>query len=143
MNSMKNNKRASIPITILVLGVFAVCGLALITFTFFGYKSGPLIAETIEGINTDVEKFYFYTSDIVGDSLETAIKKIKINEEDDISIEGDYLVIKRKYVAPPGESILDLVKDSDDSEGKSILELIEESKSKSLVVEFTYREKIK
>lgn len=56
------NKKADIPITILVLGVFAVCALAITSFMIFKIEGSKdsLGIEVFEEIHADVEKFYFY-----------------------------------------------------------------------------------
>lgn len=57
---IQNSKKANIPITILVLGVFAVCALAVISFKVFDNSTSDLAAEFVEGINQEVEKYNFY-----------------------------------------------------------------------------------
>ena len=87
------NKKGNIPITILVIGVVAICILALGSFVYSGFKLNKHFSiGFFEDIQSDVEKFYFYTSD-----------KIKMpNEEsasylDDALIDsGGDLVIKRE-----------------------------------------------
>jgi len=57
------NKRADIPITILVLGVVAICGLAILSFIVsskVNVKSDDLGLEVFEKLHADVEKFEFY-----------------------------------------------------------------------------------
>ncbi len=56
------NKRADIPIIILVLGVFVVCALAITSFMIFKIEGSKdsLGIELFQEINTDMEKFLFY-----------------------------------------------------------------------------------
>lgn len=56
------NKKADIPITILVIMIVAICVLAILSFvgSETKVKSNYLGVELIEEINADVEKFYFY-----------------------------------------------------------------------------------
>ena len=56
------NKRADIPITILVLGVIAICGLAILSFIVSEKlnKTDELGIEVFEKLYSDVEKFEFY-----------------------------------------------------------------------------------
>ncbi len=62
MNLKIKNKKADIPITILVIMVVAICVLAILSFSGSETKvqSNYLGVELIEEINADVEKFYFY-----------------------------------------------------------------------------------
>jgi len=56
------NKRADIPVTILVLGVLAICGLAILSFIVSEKlnKTDELGTEVFERLHSDVEKFEFY-----------------------------------------------------------------------------------
>ena len=58
------NKRANIPIIILVLGVLAVCGVVLLNFTLFkkNYNEDFNCLNIIEQVNSIAEKFKFYES---------------------------------------------------------------------------------
>ena len=70
---MIKNKRGDIPVTILVIGVFAICGLAILSFMYsniFVVKLDNLGIEIFEDIHTSVEQFYFYLN--IGDSSEIA-----------------------------------------------------------------------
>ena len=70
------NKRGEIPITILVLGIFAICALALISFVVSDYKffKSSFDISLIESVHADVEKFHFYVN--YGDSELVAANKI-------------------------------------------------------------------
>ena len=59
------NRRADIPITILVLGVVAICGLAILSFvvsknSVLDNYNDPLGLSVFEQVHSDVEKFEFY-----------------------------------------------------------------------------------
>ncbi len=56
------NKRGDIPITILVIGVFAICGLAMISFflSVNNQKAGFENIRVIEEIKFENEKYLFY-----------------------------------------------------------------------------------
>jgi len=57
------NKRADIPITILVIGVLAICGLAILSFIISDkvkLKSDNLGLDVFEKLYTDFEKYVFY-----------------------------------------------------------------------------------
>ena len=72
------NKKADVPITILVIMVVAICILAILSFVNSRNRvqSSPLGIELIEEINSDVEKFYFYLNLDGGFSKEEAAEKI-------------------------------------------------------------------
>ena len=55
------NKKGNIPITILVIGVVAICVLALGSFVFSSFKLNKSFSLGVfEDIQSDVENFYFY-----------------------------------------------------------------------------------
>ena len=90
MKKFIKNKKADIPVMILVFGVFAICGLAILSFIVSNHMSmenNSLGVEVIEELNSDVEKFYFY-SEIYGD--DEAAKRI-----DGVVIRGNQLIIKK------------------------------------------------
>ena len=89
------NKNGDVPTAILVLGTFAVCALALISFfasnlfvqnTFFG-------PELVEKMNSQVNEYNFYGSkDLNGEE----IREILLLEEDFyINKEGKYFEINK------------------------------------------------
>ncbi len=90
MKKILKEKRADIPVTILVLGVLVICALAIVSFIVSKNKSeeNPLGIETIEAVNSDFEKFQFYKN--LGFSNEEAAEKINA------TIEGNFLVIKKQ-----------------------------------------------
>ena len=59
---MIKNKAGDISVTILVIGVFAVCTFALFTFIYSSAKSENSIRgfEVMEQANSQIEKYYFY-----------------------------------------------------------------------------------
>ena len=63
MKNIIKNKKADIPITILVIGVFAICTLAILSFKFIDIKTTKGFYESIEAIeemNSQIQKHYFY-----------------------------------------------------------------------------------
>lgn len=56
------NKKASVPVTILVIGVFALCSLAMFTFFVSDFKIGNSFVGlgVMQEINSEVEAYYFY-----------------------------------------------------------------------------------
>lgn len=84
------NKKAQIPIVILVLGVFAICSLAIISFIVSDVQifKKDFGVNLIESVHADVEKFYLYQN--LGDSPSVASEKV------DARIEGDFLVFERQ-----------------------------------------------
>ena len=76
MNALIKSKKADIPVTILVIGVFIICGLTIFSFivsTSLSKKHG-LGNGLFEEIHSDIERFYFYLN--TGDSKEIAAEKI-------------------------------------------------------------------
>lgn len=82
-------KKADIPVTILVLGVFVVCALAIISFVIFEnkQKTDPLGIELFEEIHADVEKFYFYNH--------TVFSREEAAEQIGAELNGNQLTIER------------------------------------------------
>ena len=62
MTKFVKNKKADIPITILVIMIVAISVLAILSFvgSITKVKLNYLGVELIKGINADIEKFYFY-----------------------------------------------------------------------------------
>ncbi|MFH1787234.1 MAG: hypothetical protein ABH811_00355 [archaeon] len=88
---MKNkiNKRGDIPVTILVIGVFAVCTLAILSFKFFDIKTNEDFYKIIgasEEMNTQIQKYYFY------DNVEVS----EGNIEKFLNIQNGFLEIEKK-----------------------------------------------
>lgn len=94
MKKILKEKKADIPITILVLGVLIICVLAIVSFVISKNKNEKnlLGVEVIEAVNSDAEKFYFYRN--LGFSNEEAAEKINA------TIEGNYLIIRRDGFRP-------------------------------------------
>ena len=76
------NKRADIPITILTIGVFAICVLAMMSF----YLSDREVQESfidiglIEQINSKMEKYIFYEKVGIDENKIKDILEIKTSE---------------------------------------------------------------
>jgi flagellar basal body-associated protein FliL len=63
MKPISINKRANIPITILVLGVLLICGLAILSFYLSGQKSNEISnVSVLEKIKIQKEKMEFYNN---------------------------------------------------------------------------------
>lgn len=78
--SFRRNDRGDIPVTILVIGVFAICALAIISFILsdvvkFDTKKN-LGIDLAEEVHIDIEKYDFYTSSKIGNTPELARDKI-------------------------------------------------------------------
>lgn len=56
------NKKGDIPITILVIGVVAVCALALLSFLSSSFNIGQSFAGValMEEMNSEIDQYYFY-----------------------------------------------------------------------------------
>jgi len=93
------NKKGNIPITILVIGVVAICILAIGSFLFSEIKlSENLNIGYFEDIHSDIEEFYFYIN--AGDNQEVAAEKIdaKINGEGRLEINKKVVGMTINYV---------------------------------------------
>lgn len=89
MKKLIKNKKGDIPITILVIGIFAVCTLAILSFKFMDIKITKGFYESIEAIeemNSQIQEYYFYKNAQVGDS---DIEKF-------LNIKGGYIEIEKK-----------------------------------------------
>lgn len=91
MNKIQKSKKGDISITILVLGVFAVCSLALLSF----YLSGISGKETffrvgiIEKINSLADEIKFYKNSEINQAPEDLMDIFKNeNPEDDLVFHG-------------------------------------------------------
>ena len=86
------NKRGDIPVMILVFGVFAICGLAILSFIIFDERifggGEGLGVEVIEELNSDIEKFYFYRGILGDDNKAAEIIGVEIHN-------GNQLIIKK------------------------------------------------
>lgn len=71
------NKKADIPVMILVLGVVAICILAISSFIISKSREDPLGTELFEEIHSDLEKFHFYSNisskEIAADKINATI----------------------------------------------------------------------
>jgi hypothetical protein len=81
------NKKADVPVMILVIGVVAICILAISSFVVVKGREDSLGLELLEEIHSDVEKFYFYVN--AGFSKEKAAQNIGAE------IIGNQLMIER------------------------------------------------
>ena len=88
------NNRGDIPVMILVIGVVAICGLAIFSFISFKKLSDENSLEEglylFEQIDCDLEKFYFYTNDKIDFTNKQAAEMI------DAKIVGGKLVIEKE-----------------------------------------------
>ena len=95
-NLLKMNKRGDIPITILVIGVLAICVLAI--FSFYSsnrnFKNTPVSMDVIEKILIEKEKISLY-NEILGFTQEE-IKEIFDIKED---IQGRYISAQKDDIS--------------------------------------------
>ena len=97
MKNIIKNKKGDIPITILVIGVFAICTLAILSFKFMDIKNTKGFYESIEAIeemNSQIQKYYFYNNVGVDGKEFLEAKEGYIEVEKKI---GDKTIIKIKY----------------------------------------------
>jgi hypothetical protein len=66
-----NGRKANIPIVLLVIGVFVLCGLALLTFFVSSFAVGNSFVgvNVLQELNTAVDEYLFYKNQGVSDSL--------------------------------------------------------------------------
>ena len=103
MKKLIKNKKADIPVTILVIGVFAICTLAILSFKFMDIKTTKGFYESVEGVeemNSQIQKYYFYKNLGIENS---EIEKLLDIKEGYIEVEkkiDDDFIIKIKYPVP-------------------------------------------
>ncbi len=83
------NKKGDIAITILVIGVFAICSLALLTFYISDYKiSNSFVGlDVMQNLNADVDLYRYY--------LDQGMSEEELDKEFGITTEGEYKHIFR------------------------------------------------
>jgi hypothetical protein len=93
INKMLKNKRGDIPVIVLVIGVVALCTLAIVSF--YIYKGGVgkdfEVVEVIEQIKLQKEKIAFYKN--TGMGMEE-IREILEIEEDFLYIKTDSISVR-------------------------------------------------
>ena len=89
------NKKGDIPITILVIGVFAVCSLALLTFFISDFRiSNSFVGlEIMDKVNTLNEEYIFYSNELTEEELDELVRYFNWTEE----IGVRYLSYKESY----------------------------------------------
>lgn len=101
MKNIIKNKKGDIPVTILVIGVFAICTLAILSFKFMDIKNTKGFYESIEAIeemNSQIQKYYFYKNVGVSDLELQEFLGIDENQFIEIKKEIDgETIIKIKY----------------------------------------------
>lgn len=62
---LEMNKRGDIPVTVLVIGVFAVCALALFTFFVADFNTSNSFVglKIMEEMNSQIDEYLFYKND--------------------------------------------------------------------------------
>jgi len=93
MREMIKNKKANVPITILVLGVLLICGLAILSFFLSSQKINDLSAVSVlEKIKIQKDKMEFY------DNLEVEYLEGEFNINNDASLGKEYLFLQEGNV---------------------------------------------
>lgn len=97
MKKIIKNKKADVPITILVIGVFFICILAIGSFYLFGNRIKRIFigVDIIEKMNSEIEKYYFYKN--LGEFDEEQITNILDIKEDEEGVcpTGKYLYLEK------------------------------------------------
>jgi len=75
------NKKADIPIVILVLAIIAICLLAIFSFISFNFKVGRAFAQVsvIEKLDTQISEYNFYKNNQVPDERIEEVLDIREN----------------------------------------------------------------
>ena len=90
------NRRGDVPISILVLGVVAVCALAIISFSISGNSArNNLGIGIMEEIYSAVEEFHFYLN--AGFSEQEALERMLFQTELEAEISAGKLIVVGKY----------------------------------------------
>ena len=88
------NKKSSVPVTILVIGVFLVCSYALLTFFISDFKisNSFIVVTLVREANIQIDEYLFYKNS--GVSLEKIDKYF-----DEISFDSNFnsLVLKKEF----------------------------------------------
>ena len=100
----KLNKRGDVSITILVIGVFAVCTLAILSFLFYNQLNQGVFVNTeiFEDLSSQEENFYFYVN--AGYSSQESAQKIGAQ------IESNRLILNAEENSLSVQYIVDLNK---------------------------------
>ena len=89
------NKRADVAITILVIGVFAICALAIISFILYNQQtqSNFITTDTVENLSVTLNNFYLYVN--LGLSPQDAANKVGGQ------LEGNQLILNAEQNQSP------------------------------------------
>ena len=104
------NKKANIPITLLVIGIFVICALAIVTFISSDIKTSGSFEglEAMKNINSKINKYSFYSGE--GVNVE-GLFDVRFNDFDEevlyveaygkkgfFNLGEDYLIFSVEYV---------------------------------------------
>ena len=91
------NKRGNIPITILVIGIVAICGLALLSFfsSSFNLEQSFTNVPVIEELNVKIAEYNFYKAKGISEAQITEALNIK----EDTRTKGKYLFVEQNSVS--------------------------------------------
>jgi hypothetical protein len=95
MVGLVNNRRGDIPITILVIGIFGVCVLAIISFIYsnISLRNDLVGVDVVESVNNQIEYLAFK-----GESLILPVQLI--NKRKFLPFTKDELLFSVKYESP-------------------------------------------
>lgn len=115
-------KKGDIPVMILVLGVFAICAMAILTFYFnvFKFTNSFYGYELVEKVNSDIDLYNFYKSQgFSDDETEKAVNHLysfyvangfSANEAEKFKVlkkEGSgYIIKERNFVGEEEVSVV-------------------------------------
>jgi hypothetical protein len=89
------NKKGDVPVTLLVIGVFAVCSLALLTFFVSDFRiSNSFVGlEIMDKANTLTEEYIFYSEKLDTEDFEELENYFNWTEENGVR----YLELEKSY----------------------------------------------
>ncbi len=93
-DSFRRNRKGDIPIIILVIGVIAICGLALLSFfsSSFNLEQSFTNVPIMEELNVKIAEYNFYKAKGVSESQINEILNIKEDSQ------GRYLLVEQNTV---------------------------------------------
>jgi flagellar basal body-associated protein FliL len=103
---MMKNKKADIPITILVIGVLGICALAILSFFLSdrSVKNDFVVLEAVEKASILKDKISFYRNLKFEDQTIKDILSIQEDSEGKLILEQDGITVR--FTMPPAKKIL-------------------------------------
>lgn len=95
IKEFEKDKKGDIPVTILVIGVFAICSLAILTFFISDFRiSNSFVGlEIMDKVNTLSEEYIFYSSKLAPDEFDELEEYFNWTEENGVR----YFELNKSY----------------------------------------------